>query len=158
MAWKMYLPIHAVPTFIFKYKLLKTNPLKFFWSLFKNIFKSCLFLATYICIYRYSLCLIKNFRRKVDRSILLMAGCLSGVGLLWEPQSRRTELALYFLPRVMETLWRWLKSRKFVTPIPNGEIILFAFAMSVLMYCYENEKHNIKNAYLSMFTYFWGEN
>ena len=68
-----------------------------------------------------------------------MAGFLSGFGLLWEPAGRRTELALYFLPRFIEGLWGFAKKRAWVTPIRHGEVLIFAFAMGVIMYCYQNE-------------------
>ena len=94
----------------------------------------------------------------IDRKVIALAGFTCGTGLLWESHSRRTELALYFLPRVLESSWGWLKKRNIVSSIPYGEVLVFAFAMAVLMYCYQNEKKNIKRAYLSIFSFFWGDN
>ena len=90
--------------------------------------------------------------------MVIYSGFVSGFGLMWEPQGRRTELALYFLPRFIEAFWAWCKKRNWVTPIPYGEVGLFAVAMAILMYCYQNEQNNIKKTYLSIFKYFWGEN
>ena len=88
-----------------------------------------------------------------------MAGFLSGFGLLWEPPSRRTELALYFLPRFLEGVWQFSKKRQWVRPnIKYGEVMLFSVAMGIIMYCYQNEPQNIKKTYLSIFQKFWGDN
>ena len=134
------------------------RPAKFFYKLGKNVLRSCLFLATYISVFRYGLWFFKNLRGKIDRRVVIYSGFLSGFGLCWEPQGRRTELALYFLPRFIEAFWAWCKKREWVTPIPYGEVGLFAVAMAILMYCYQNEQKNIKKTYLSIFKYFWGEN
>mmetsp|Transcript_22597 Transcript_22597/g.25963 ORF Transcript_22597/g.25963 Transcript_22597/m.25963 type:complete len:137 (+) Transcript_22597:135-545(+) len=134
IAWKFYLPIHSVPTLIFQYKLLRKRPLRFFLKLGKNVLRSCLFLATYIAFFRYGLCFFKNIMGQTNRKVVVFAGFLSGLGLCWEPQGRRTELALYFLPRFIEAFWAWCKKRQWVTPLPYGEVILFAIAMAVLMY------------------------
>ena len=104
------------------------------------------------------MCFYKNLFGTINRKIITLAGFTSGLGLLWEPNSRRSELALYFLPRFLESFWGWLKKRNLVTSIPYGEVLVFAFAMAVLMYCYQNEKKNIKRAYLSIFSFFWGDN
>ena len=42
--------------------------------------------------------------------------------------------------------------------VKYGEVIVFAFSMALMMFCYQNEPQNIKPAYLSMFKKFWGEN
>ena len=139
-SWKFYLHIHLIPVLIFKFKLLKKGDKKYIFQQLKHVLKgtlkSCLFLSTYIALFRYGLCVFKNLRHKVDRWNVILAGFLSGFGLLWEPPGRRTELALYFLPRFLEALWGFSKKRQWVTPIKHGEIIIFAIAMGIIMYCY----------------------
>jgi hypothetical protein len=77
---------------------------------------------------------------------------------MFEPVGRRIELALYVLPKTIEAFWKWLKKRNLVTDVPNGEIVLFAIAMAVIMYCYQNEEKNIKPSYLSILNSFYGTN
>jgi hypothetical protein len=102
----------------------------------KGTLRSCLFLSTYIGAFRYGLCYFKNARYKFDRWNVIFAGFLSGFGLLWEPTGRRTELALYFLPRFLEGAWAFSKKREWVKPVAYGEVMLFAIAMGIIMYCY----------------------
>ena len=77
---------------------------------------------------------------------------------MFEPAGRRTELALYLAPRFLEAVWNFLLRRKIVVNIRNGEVILFAIAMSIICYCYQNEEDCIKPTYLGVFKKFWGEN
>ena len=77
---------------------------------------------------------------------------------MFEPANRRVELALYMFPRFLEFLFLFLEKRGYVKSIKNGEVLVFALAMSVIMYAYQNEERNIKSTYLSMFKKFFGTN
>jgi hypothetical protein len=48
--------------------------------------------------------------------------------------------------------------RKIVKNIRNGEVILFAIALSIICYSYQNESQLIKPTYLNMFKKFYGDN
>mmetsp|Transcript_19622 Transcript_19622/g.22829 ORF Transcript_19622/g.22829 Transcript_19622/m.22829 type:complete len:91 (+) Transcript_19622:348-620(+) len=90
--------------------------------------------------------------------MVALAGFFSCFALLWEPNDRRIELAVYFLPKFLDRFWIWLKTKGLAKPVPYGEVAVLAFAMSVLMYCYQNETKNIKRAYISIFNFFWSDN
>lgn len=47
------------------------------------------------------------------------------------------ELALYVLPRAIDSLFMILRDRKIFTGFRFGEVALFSASMSVMMYCYE---------------------
>ena len=115
-------------------------------------------MATYVAIFRYLLCFFKNYRHKIDRFNVIAAAFVCTFGIMWEPSHRRTELALYLFPRFLEALWAFLEKRGIVKSVPYGEVFLFAVAMGIIMYCYQNEEKNIKSTYLSMFKRFWGVN
>ena len=125
---------------------------------FLGILRSSAFLGCYVAIFRYLLCFFKNTRHKIDRWNVIGAGFFCSVALLVEPEGRRTEIALYLVPRVLDGLWKFARKRQWVTPIKYGEIVLFAIAMAIIMYCYQNEEQNIKPTYLSIFKKFWGTN
>ena len=124
----------------------------------KNVLRSCLFMSFYIAIFRYLTCFFKNYRRKIDRLNIILAGFICTFAILFEPAHRRTELALYLIPRFLEASWAFLEKRGFVASIQYGEVLIFAFAMGIIMYCYQNEEKSIKSTYLSMFKRFWGVN
>ena len=89
---------------------------------------------------------------------VLMAGFIAGFGLLFEPAGRRTELALFFLPRFLEGFWAFCAKRQWVSAMPHGQVFLLCIAMAIIMYCYQNEPENIKRNNLSIFKKFWGDN
>ena len=123
-----------------------------------NLAQSCLFMASYVAIFRYMMCFFKNTRGKIDRWNIMLSGFLCTFSILFEPASRRTELALYLIPKFLETCWMFLDNRSLVRAIPHWEVVTFCLAMGILMYCYQNEQKAIKPTYLSMFKSFWGEN
>lgn len=115
-------------------------------------------MASYIAVFRYGLCFFKNTSHKVNRWTPILSGFFSSFGILWEPAGRRLELALYMLPKTLEAFWKWLKHRNLVKSVPFGEILLFAFAMGVIMHCYQNEEKSIKPTYKSILAKFYGNN
>ena len=133
---KFYLPIHLVPTLIFQRKKLVKNPRAVLWHFLKGYIRSVLMLALFVTIFRYFLCVTKNTRHKVDKWNPTIAGMLCPVTIMLEPAGRRTELTLYLIPRFAEALWNFLLKKNLVKNIRNGEVLLFAVAMSVICYSY----------------------
>lgn len=76
-----------------------------------------------------------------------VAAFLAGFSVTLEPENRRSEIALFIMPRFFETLWNWLKRRNMVKPIPGGELIVFAFAMGIINYFYQMEVNHFILAY-----------
>jgi len=111
-----------------------------------------------VAIFRYLLCFTKNTRHKVDRWNLIIASLFCGFTILFEAQSRRAELALYLVPRALESLYNMMAAKGKVRHFAYAEVLVFAFCMSLIMYCYQNEPEQIKPAYLSIFRKFFGEN
>jgi hypothetical protein len=58
---------------------------------------------------------------------------------LIEKKSRRSELALYALPRALDSFYTLLYDRKWLGSFPQGEMFLFSLACSGIMYCYDYE-------------------
>lgn len=63
----------------------------------------------------------------------------SAFAVMLEPESRRSEIALFIVPRFFETLWNLMKKRKLAKPIPGGELLVFALAMGIINYFYQND-------------------
>ena len=158
MAYKFYIPIHVLPALIFKRQKLTKEPLKILKSAIKNIIKSSLFISVYVSSFWYFICFFKNKRFKTDKWNIILASFICSFAVLFEPANRRTELALYMFPRFLESLFLFMEKRGYVKSIPNGEVLVFAIAMGIIMYCYQNEEKNIKSTYLSMFKKYWGTN
>lgn len=78
--------------------------------------------------------------------------------MLIEAPGRQMELALYCLPRALETSWKLLMKRGLVRNIKNGDIALFSASMGVLMTLYQNEPSVINKHYLTVLTRIFGRN
>ena len=158
MAYKFYIPIHGLPTLIYKRKRLTKEPLKITKDFVYKVFCSSLFIACYISSFWYMMCRFKNWRRRTDKINVVISATLCTFAIFWETKSRRTELALYIFPRFLESLFLFLVKHGYLRTIKNGEVLIFAVAMSIIMYVYQNEPRNIKSSYLSMFKRFFGDN
>lgn len=76
-----------------------------------------------------------------------MKGIISERGLIWdaaglaasgsiliEKKSRRSELALYVMPRAVDAFVLALTKKRWVPSVKFGEVILFSLCMGGLMY------------------------
>ena len=115
-------------------------------------------MSVYVAIFRYMTCVMKNYRGKIDRWNVMIPGFFCSFAILFEPAYRRTELALYLIPRFLEAVWMFLEKRDLVKVVKHWEVVVFSLAMGILMYCYQNEEKAIKPTYLSIFKSIWGEN
>ena len=125
---------------------------------FKNIVKSATFIGLYVAAFRYMLCITKNSRQKIDRYNHIMACFVSSFAILFEPQARMREIMLYMVPRAFESLYNWALERGMVKHFVYGEVLVFALAMALIMYYYENKPENIKPTNLRLLRKFFGVN
>ncbi len=77
-----------------------------------------MFISTYITVFRYLTCVLKNVRGKIDRWNVITAGFFASFAILFEPTSRRNEFAMYLIPKCLEALWLWMDMHGIVRPIP----------------------------------------
>lgn len=60
-----------------------------------------------------------------------------------EKKSRRSELALYALPRALDSFYTILYDRKWLGSLPQGELLLFSLSCAGIMYCFDHESNAI---------------
>lgn len=84
-----------------------------------------------------------------------MSAFICTFAIFFEPPYRRTELALYMIPRFLEAIFLFLHKNHLVLNMEYGEVMLFSVAMGIIMFFYQNEDKNINSTYLSMFKKFW---
>ncbi len=145
MASTFYIPMHLIPVIVYKNNKIMSEPLKILKNLLNGIVRSSLFVSVCISLFWYLICIFKNLRRRTDYVNILLASFFCSFSILFEPSGRRIEIALYFLPRFLESLFLFLEKRGYIKSVKNGEVVLFATAMSFIMYCYQNDEKNIKN-------------
>jgi hypothetical protein len=103
-ATALYGPVHILPLLIFKARLLLDRPTEALTRVAGAVVRSSAFLATFISLIWAMILLVRN-ARNMDTSLgPLLGSAACGLSLLVEKKSRRLDLALYVLPRALETV------------------------------------------------------
>ncbi|KAG9325873.1 hypothetical protein KVV02_006867 [Mortierella alpina] len=157
-AAKMYGTLNFIVTLVFQHKKLATNPQDVAYRYVKSTLRSCMFLTVYVLGAFVTPCMMRRILKKETLFIYLFNGMLSGLAVLIEAPGRQMELALYCLPRALETSWNMLLKRGIVRNIRNGDIALFSASMGVLMTIYQNDPSVINKHYLTVLTRLFGRN
>ena len=108
-SFMMYFPVQI----LFKIHRLS---IKSFWRVFKDAARSSTFLAAFITLFYYSVCIIRGIAgpllvrlrlatpQTIDNGLCVAAGCLTcGWSILIENPRRRAELAFFVAPRAAAT-------------------------------------------------------
>jgi len=119
-------------------KFLKA-PLSKLWVFALSTIRSTTFLSSFVAIYMSTICLHRKMVNTDHRFIYWLAGLLASTSILIEKKSRRFELALYALPRGLDSLYTLLCDRKWLASLPYGDVLLFCLSMASIMYYYERE-------------------
>lgn len=70
-------------------------------------------------------------------------GCLN---ILFEIESRQREIFLFVLPRIIVTMWNFLKRRKVITgSLPHAENLLFGLGMGLVLDFIRKESPEIRS-------------
>jgi hypothetical protein len=147
-AFGMYLALHSIPVFAFKTKQVLLDPMKTIIHILRNTTGSTLFLSSFLTIFQFLACSSRNlfnagFISKDRKQYYFLYGMIAGVALLIEKKHRRSELALYVLPRAIELLVRIMIDRKMIIRIKHAEIYIYSLVMGILMSFYKSEKDSM---------------
>jgi hypothetical protein len=106
--------------------------------------RSTTFLAVFCSGYQAFVCVQRHWlerggvARPDHKLWYYVAGLFSSLSILIERKSRRSELALYAFPRALDSLYMILYDRQLAFRVPQGEALLFASAMAVVMWSHQN--------------------
>ncbi|OWZ23139.1 hypothetical protein PHMEG_0002036 [Phytophthora megakarya] len=139
----LYLSLFIVPGVVIHFKRFLRSPFRTLARSTLNATRSNCFLASFVTLYLSLVCLHRRVVSKDHRFIYYLAGFGASSTILLEPKSRRSELALYVLPRALDSLAMILHDRGVCSGFKYGEVALFSASMSVMMYCYEHEKESM---------------
>ncbi|KAF9931984.1 hypothetical protein FBU30_009163 [Linnemannia zychae] len=157
-ALKMYGTLNFIVMLVFQNKKIASDPVKSAKRYVKSTLRSCLFLACYVLACFYVPCLSRRVLGRESNINYILNGLIAGTAVLIEAPGRQMELALYCLPRALETSWKLLMKRGLVRNIKHGDIALFSASMGVLMTLYQNEPSVINKHYLTVLTRLFGRN
>lgn len=130
----LYTSLTFVPLFVLRFWHFVRHPvdsvLRSVWS----IGRSTSFLSSFVSLYMFLICMQRRAFLRDHRSAYWLAGFAASWTILLEQKSRRSELALYVLPRAIDSLLQTLQDRKLLAAVPHGEKALFCAGMSLLMF------------------------
>ncbi|OQS06633.1 hypothetical protein THRCLA_01326 [Thraustotheca clavata] len=122
----LYMSLNIVPQVVLQFRRFLRAP---FYSLFRGIlggFRSTLFMGSFVALYQSAICAHRRLFRLV-----------SSFSIFIEAKSRRSELALYVLPRAVDSLFIMLRDKRWLADVPYGEVMLFGISMGAIMFCFE---------------------
>ncbi|KAB5594149.1 hypothetical protein CTheo_2365 [Ceratobasidium theobromae] len=148
-AWMapIYGALHFIPMLLFKRNEFAKHPWKMLRRSAYGTARSSAFLGVFVVIYQTYFCIkhnlylshrLKNIAPNlrfalVSRASWWLGGALSGLSLFVEEKRRRGELAMYVLPRGLESAWGVMRRRGWVPIVPGGENLLCAVGMAMVM-------------------------
>ncbi|KAJ7211172.1 hypothetical protein GGX14DRAFT_623662 [Mycena pura] len=174
----VYSALHFLPSILFRWRLFREDPGRVLLRAGLGSFRSSAFLGVFVVIYQCTNC-FKNqlhdrlvasplWRRLLPRALveLLISkgsfwvpGFLAGLALLIEDRRRRAELAMYVLPKGLESLWVTARGRGLVFRTGNwGESVLTGLAMGMVMSIYQNDPEHLSGIVRRIMYQFIGPN
>ncbi|DBB08784.1 TPA: hypothetical protein ACH3X3_007446 [Trebouxia sp. C0006] len=101
--------------------------------------RSTAFLAAFVGIYSAAISLHRKLFSWDHKLLYYVAGLAASGSILIEKKSRRSELALYVMPRAVDAFVLALTKKRWVPSVKFGEVILFSLCMGGLMYYRQHE-------------------
>ncbi|KAJ3037864.1 hypothetical protein HDV00_001279 [Rhizophlyctis rosea] len=134
--------------------LLKTDallkrPLPIIQRNLQSTARSSAFLATYVFIYMSLICFHRNaikywhLWREDHKAAYYIFGVACAMSIFIEAKQRRSELAMYVLPKGLQSLWTVLYARGQMIKVPHFDVVMACAGMSVLMSVYQTEPHRM---------------
>ncbi|ETW00129.1 hypothetical protein, variant 1 [Aphanomyces invadans] len=139
----LYLSLNIVPRVVLRFHRFLKSPVTTLMKGMLGGFRSTAFLGTFVALYQATVCVQKALFRTDSKATYFVAGLVASTSILLEAKSRRSELALYVLPRALDLLYITLRDKRVLSDMPYGEVILFACSMGTIMFCYEHEKQHL---------------
>lgn len=146
----VYSALHIIPMLVFRHHQVAKYPGKMAFKALWGITRSCSFLGLFVVINQTLFCgrsqIMDRFKLPPWLTFLLarkevfwLMGFINALSLFAEEKKRRAELAMYVLPKALESGWSAARKRAWVPIVPFGESILAASAMAMVMDGYKHQ-------------------
>ncbi|GAB4834933.1 hypothetical protein Ancab_033199 [Ancistrocladus abbreviatus] len=135
----LYFSLTFVPFVVLHLQKFMDNPARTCWHAVKGAVRSTSFLSAFVGIFQAVICLHRKVASKDHKLVYWIAGGVAALSVLLEKKIRRSELALYVLPRAGDSMWYILVNRYLLPNIKNAEVALFCACMGGIMYYLEHE-------------------
>ncbi|RDB20199.1 hypothetical protein Hypma_013067 [Hypsizygus marmoreus] len=179
----IYGALHFIPAILFKRKAFSQDPGKVLVRAGWGSMRSSAFLGAFVVIYQTMFC----YKHKLHKYLTLLRltktsnplkyvpqpfidalvskasfwfpGFMAGLALFVEEKRRRGELAMYVLPKGLESAWGMLRGKGYVFRTGNlGEMWLTALGMAMVMSTYQNDPQHLSGFVRRILYQFIGPN
>ncbi|KAI8378960.1 hypothetical protein BD560DRAFT_453314 [Blakeslea trispora] len=148
--FKSFLPVygtlHFVPMLLLRTKHFKKDPVSMLSKTTLATFKSGAFLASFVTLYQYQICMHRQLLKTGligtwhSKYIYGWAGFVCAyLSIFLEDKKRRSELALYVLPKALQSFYRIAYSHQWIFKVKHFEVMMTSFAMGIIMSFYQEE-------------------
>ncbi|GAA5877652.1 hypothetical protein JCM1840_004967 [Sporobolomyces johnsonii] len=165
----VYAGLHVIPPIILRRNVFLKDPKAALLKSFLGTLRSCSFLATFVTLFQGLVCLQRNIWDKfhgripawleaiiMHKSYYWFSGFATCLSLFIEERKRRRELAMYVLPRGLESFWSVLRRRSYVPFVPGGEVLLTSVGLSMVMSTYQSSPEMLSGLVRSILYQFIG--
>ncbi|XP_030935600.1 uncharacterized protein LOC115960753 [Quercus lobata] len=135
----LYFSLTFVPFVVLHLQKFMDAPARTCWLALKGAVRSTTFLSAFVGIFQGVICSHRKVASKDHKIVYWIAGGMAALSVLLEKKARRSELALYVLPRAGDSLWYISVNRHLLPDIKNAEVFLFCICMGGIMYYLEHE-------------------
>ncbi|KAJ7063088.1 hypothetical protein C8F01DRAFT_1131481 [Mycena amicta] len=174
----VYSALHFLPPILFQWRNFKADPGRILLRSGLGSIRSASFLGVFVVIYQSTNCAKNQLyqriidspfwrqllpRRLVDLLIskgsFWIPGFLAGLSLFIEDSRRRAELAMYVLPKGLESVWVAARGRGYVFRTGSwGESVWAGIAMAMVMGIYQNDPEHLSGLVRKIIYQFIGPN
>ena len=134
-----YLSIHLVPFAVLNAAKALRDPVGTVAKATTATVRSTAFISAFVGVYMGSVCAHRFVAGRDHRAVYYAAGLAAASSLFIEKKSRRAELALYLMPRAIDSLVSTMSGKRLLPAVPHAELLLFCGVSAGLMHLYENE-------------------
>ncbi|TPX32943.1 hypothetical protein SeMB42_g07554 [Synchytrium endobioticum] len=157
-ASQLYAPLNIITTLVFRPRAMIRTPIKTMIHFLFTTARSAFFLACFCATGWTSLCAMRRHLGKDAPWMYVVNGLMAGTTVLLEARSRRLELAMYCLPRALESFYRCGVEWGWWRYLLGGERLYFCLSTGILMLLYQHDPESIPETYRNLFTRFLGAN
>jgi len=159
---------------LFKRKAVARTPIPMVFRAGWGTMRSAAFLGVFVAIYQGYFCAAQNAHRALARRPRIppwllaaliskpsfwLSGLLSGLSVLIEAKHRRGELAMYVLPKGLESAWVAARGKGLVFRTgKHGSALLTAIGMGMVMSTYQNDPQHLSGFVRRILYQFIGPN
>ncbi|KAF8205409.1 hypothetical protein K438DRAFT_1579827 [Mycena galopus ATCC 62051] len=174
----VYSALHFLPQILLRWKQFREDPTRVLVRASLGSIRSSAFLGAFVVIYQGANCFKAQtyerlmasplWRKLLPQPVidLLISkgsfwplGFLAGLAILIEEERRRAELAMYVLPKGLESAWVAARGRGLVFRTGNwGESALTGLAMGMVMSTYQNDPEHLSGLVRRILYQFIGPN